>query len=135
MDARALTSDLIGIPFVDRGRTAKGADCWALCMLAFERFGYSLPEQSVGAYEKELINETIQKDRLQWIAIEKPEKPCLVLMRLGVVNVINHCGVYLGNGQMLHTRGKTGAVIEDVFSVRIRNLIQGYVKPPEAFKK
>ena len=135
MDARALISDLVGIPFLDRGRTIKGADCWGLCMLAFDRLGYVLPEYSVGAYEKEIINETIQKDRLKWIALDKPESPCLVLMRLGVASVINHCGIYLGNGEMLHTRGKTGSVIEDVSSIRIRNLIQGYVKPPEDFRK
>lgn len=135
MDAKALIADLIGIPFVDRGRTTKGADCWGLCMLAFDRLGYTLPEYHVGAYEKEIINETIQKDRLQWIALNEPEEPCLVLMRLGAVNVVNHCGVYIGAGKMLHTRGKTGAVIEEISSPRIRNLINGYVRPPEEFKK
>ncbi|MBF0406480.1 MAG: C40 family peptidase [Candidatus Riflebacteria bacterium] len=132
MDAGIMIADLIGKPFSDGGRGPDTFDCWGLCMTVFKRFGYRLPEYPVGAYEPEQINSVIMSDRKIWQELEKPQKPCLVLMRLGVIDLINHCGVYTGDGFVLHTRKKTGSILERINSPFLK--IMGYVLPPEEFR-
>lgn len=133
MDAKII-ADLIGIPFVDGGRNSRGLDCWGLCMEAFKRFGYSLPEYEVSAFAFKKINKTISLAKANWEPTASPVAPCLVLMRLSTANLINHCGIYLGNGILLHTRDKTGAVLERIDSPVFRAIINSYLIPPEEYR-
>lgn len=134
MDAGTIIADLIGRPFFDGGRGPGAFDCWGLCMEAFRRFGYELPEYPIGAFESEKIHETITEDRHKWQELPFPSRPCLVLMRLGTVDLVNHCGVYLGNSLMLHTRKKTGSVVERINTPVFKAIIKGFVTPPEEYK-
>lgn len=131
-----IIADLVGRPFFDGGRGPGTYDCWGLCVEAFKRFGYELPEYPIGAFEAEKIHETIMEDRQKWVELNIPVKPCLVLMRMGrdATGLVNHCGIYLGSGLIMHTRDKTGSVIERIDRPAIKAIIRGFVKPPEEFR-
>jgi cell wall-associated NlpC family hydrolase len=137
MDSKVikLVSDLVGIPFVDRGRTLAGVDCWGLCMLVFHRFGYELPEYPIGAFECAQIHQAIMQDRQIWQELKEPQAPCLVIMRLGGKDFVNHCGIYLGKRLMLHTRSKTGSVIEKIDKPIFKPLIKGFLAAPGEYKR
>ena len=134
MDSGTIVADLVGRPFFDGGRGPGAFDCWGLCMEAFRRFGYELPEYPIGAFETEAIHAQIIEDRQKWQEMAFPVRPCLVLMRFGSADLVNHCGVYLGNLLMMHTRKTTGSVIERINTRVFKSIIKGFVAPPEEYK-
>lgn len=122
--------DLLGIPFTNRGRTLDGLDCYGLVMEVYKKFDITLPEYNADFDDTENITKIIRKqmreDKL-WKRLDKPKTPCVVAIRYGVPRpMVNHCGVYIGDGLFMHTRSKTGAVIEHIDSPMWRNLIVGF---------
>lgn len=102
-------SDLIGIPY----STMK---CYDLAMEVYRRIGKELPDFR--------NNATLLKNGLGLIKIEKPEKWCIMLLAEG--SRINHIGIYLGHGKMIHTNSLVGVLIED--TKRLERKIKGYYK-------
>jgi cell wall-associated NlpC family hydrolase len=100
--------DLIGVPFVDGGRTLNGADCWGLARLALKRFGYEVPDFTVSCFNSAAINGIYEAEKERWRCVEEPEPGCVVAMRIDprVPDAVQHIGVYLGNGRFLHTLKK-----------------------------
>lgn len=134
MDAKDV-KDLIGKPFVDGARGPAAYDCWGICMEVFKRCGYSLPDYPISATDKESISAAIEDGKNVWKMIEQPQAPCVVIMRLGSHTLINHCGVYVGEGKIIHTRNKVGAVIERLDTPLMRRIVKGFALPPKEFKK
>lgn len=93
----------IGTPYLWGGTTPKGFDCSGLIHYLYGKQGISIPR-----------NSREQFSRLQ--ATSDPQPGDLVFFRKK--GVINHVGLYLGNGQMLHAP-QTG------MSVRIENIKRG----------
>ena len=125
--------DLIGKPFKDGGRGPIFFDCWGLVKEAFKRAGYNVPEYLISAYQPELIQAQIFSDQVTWKKLDKPEKNCLVLMRIGKDALVNHCGFYLDNDKILHTREKTGVIVQDSTTPTMKAIIIGYLLPPKDF--
>lgn len=134
MDARAIVADLVGKPFKDGARGPESFDCWGLAMVAMLRFGYQLPDFHIAAFESAQINAEIGNQRETWQEIAIPEPGCIIVMRLGCQNFVNHVATYIGDGLMLHTREKTASVIERVGSPVFQALINGYFLPPEKYR-
>lgn len=133
MDTKILTDDLIGKPFVDGGRGPKEFDCWGLAIEIFKRIGYNIPNFTVGAFKPEEIDKCIKEQRVYWKAIKEPQVGCLILMRLGRHQFVNHCGIYLGNGLFIHTREKLGCCIDRINSPIFKPLLRGLLQPPEEY--
>lgn len=122
--------DLIGIPCVDGGRTLAGLDCYGLVMEVYRRFGITLPEFTAGYDDEDKISEIIYGE------MEKPiwrecrgrlPVPCIAAIRLGVPRgVINHTGVYIGNGKFIHARSKIGVCVNRIDSPAWRRVIEGF---------
>ena len=93
----------IGTPYLWGGTTPKGFDCSGLIHYLYGKQGISIPR-----------NSREQFSRLR--ATSDPQPGDLVFFRKK--GVINHVGLYLGNGQMLHAP-QTG------MSVRIENIKRG----------
>jgi cell wall-associated NlpC family hydrolase len=99
-----INAAFIGIPYVNRGSTFQGCDCWGLVWLyhaevlhkLIPRYdGYENAESpDMGGYISERWN--------QWETVEPAnmEPGDVVALRLGRLPV--HCGVYVGGGRMLH---------------------------------
>lgn len=121
-------TDLIGAPFRDGGRGENGEyDCWGLALEIFRRAGYpKLPDYRISCYDSDSIDERLNAHRQEWVKIEQPQEPCLVTIRFNEVIFINHCAVYIGNGLMIHTRERTGAVVERIDSPMWKRRIEGF---------
>jgi cell wall-associated NlpC family hydrolase len=123
--------DLIGIPFVNHGRDRRtGFDCYGLVMEVYRRFGIELPEFTADWDDEDKINSIVQREAgsSSWQRVEQPlPVPCLVALRMGTPpGIVNHTGVYLGNGKFIHTRAKIGACISRIDSPAWRGVIEGF---------
>jgi len=129
-------SDFVGIPFVNGGRGFNGCDCWGLVMLYYKHFLESdLPDYHINASDFDEISRTMHEATETtegvWDILNGPEPNAIVLMRLGYSRDINHAGVILDNGKMLHCYESTGSCIVDPTSPVWAKLIRMYIKPSE----
>jgi cell wall-associated NlpC family hydrolase len=101
---------LIGVPFADRGRDLSGMDCWGLALAAMRQFGKDVPDFDVSCFDTLSIHAIYegQKARWAWEKVEKPEPGDLAAMCLDprYAGLIQHVGVYIGDGRILHTMKK-----------------------------
>lgn len=120
-------TDLIGKPFEDNDT----ANCWATAKEVFRRFGTdNLPDYRIGCEEASLINAAIDEQRERWIKCDpnNPPVPSLIVIRYGS-QWCNHTGVYLGNGQFIHTREKVGVNIDRIDAISWKRKIEGFYVP------
>ena len=127
-----MVNDLIGVPFVNGGRsTSLGLDCWGLVMEVFRRYDQTLPDFTVDAFACKVIDSLAGEEvgTRKWEQVHEPLEdhvPVVVLMRIHPA-YISHAGVYLGGGNIIHTTEPTGVVISQRNS--LGNRIEGYYKP------
>lgn len=128
-----IVDDLIGVPFADGGRGPDAFDCWGLCREVYRRFGLELPDYALCCYDAEGFLRHFAEQRPLWQRHELPNvpTPAVVAIRFNAPSV-NHVGVHIGEGKFLHTREKTGVVIELVASPAWRRRIEGFYTPKEA---
>lgn len=124
--------DLIGTPFANRGRDIKtGVDCYGLVMEVYRRFGYNIPEYTADYDDIEKVNELIVgetsiKSNWKKANIEAMPVPCLLAIRFGVPpGVVNHTGVYIGDGKFIHIRENIGVCVDRVNSPAWKHVIEG----------
>lgn len=101
---------LIGIPFVDGGRDTSGMDCWGLARETMKRFGKNVPDFTVSCFDTVVINSLYDGERVKWswTKVDMPEPGDLAVMNLDPLSptMIQHVGVYVGGGRVLHTLEK-----------------------------
>lgn len=126
-------TDLIGTPFANRGRDiSKGVDCYGLVMEIFKRCGHNIPEYTADYDNVEAVNELIAgktaiKSNWKRLDAEHLVVPCLMAIRFGVPKgVVNHTGVYIGNGKFIHIRENTGVCVDRINSPAWKRQIEGY---------
>jgi cell wall-associated NlpC family hydrolase len=128
-------SDLIGIPFVDSGRTKAGYDCWGLCMEVASRYNHMLPEFNICAEATFKIAAVMESNKEladhgqnpNWIKLETPEPGCLILLTNSIVGV-NHAGIYLGDKKFIHTLINIGSHIDRIDSPLWKRRIKGFYR-------
>lgn len=123
-------NDLIGVPFVDGGRSTAGFDCYGLAVEVFKRFGIPLPDYRIGCEDTTAIDGEIAKQRVRWIRQDPANLPvpCLVVIRFNTL-FCNHTGVYIGNGKFIHTRQRIGVNVDDIDSLVWKRRIEGFYTP------
>ena len=123
--------DLVGGRFVNGGRSVKiGRDCWGLVMEVYQRYGITIPDFTVGAFDyvmvSALMNEAVGTRK--WKVVGNPMgvgAPLVVLMRMHP-NLITHAGVYIGHNKIMHTMKMTGVITSQADALKSR--ITGYYK-------
>ncbi len=122
---------LVGGKFVDGGRdVSTGLDCWGLVMEVCRRYGVTMPDFTVGAFDYAAINKLANKARGSgvWEEVIRPEDkdaPLVVLMRIHS-GLITHAGVFIGKRRIIHTMKMTGVIISWVNGLKSR--IVGYYR-------
>lgn len=125
-------TDLIGVPFVNRGRDKKiGFDCYGLVKEVYKRYGHNIPEYDTQYNYDDMcrINELISGNIINypWKKISEPKEPCLIAIRFGSpVGVVNHTAVYIGKGMFIHTREKIGVNVDRISSPAWSRVIVGF---------
>lgn len=124
-------SDLIGVPFRNRGRDVKtGLDCYGLVMEIYRRYGISIPEYTEDFDNLEKVNALITEGvaiKSNWRRVEgELPVPCLVAIRFGVPKgMVNHTGCYIGNGRFIHIRQNIGVCVDNINSPAWKHVIEG----------
>lgn len=108
----ALIPKFLQIPFLHRGRTLEGADCWGLVILWYKlRLGIELLDIEED-YKKEWRrtdkNYFLEHYHLQWEKCEKPQKYDVVLFKRD--EKIDHAGIFLRDDKFLHIN-KSGCMV------------------------
>jgi len=119
--------DFIGIPYVEKGRTLEGCDCWGLLVLVYDRyFKIKVPSFSddyQGFADREGVDLLLEQHRNEWVQVESPHIGDGVFM---ILQGRPHVGIYIGDDRILHTSKGFGSIIERTDSVRLRNRIQSF---------
>lgn len=120
--------DLIGKEFKNGGRGPEQYDCWGLAAEVFRRFGIDVPDYKISCEAKAEINGRIRTERPKWLRCtgDIPVPSLVVMMEHGICN---HIGVYIGNGQFIHARERSGAAIERLDSLVWKRRIEGIYVP------
>lgn len=107
--------DLLGVRYRHNGRNAKtGFDCYGLAIEVEKRFGHILPDLDLFKADGRdfmvckniALNELCEKVQ----EVNEPEQEGDVIL-FNNNSVLNHIGVYLGNGKFIHCN-KYGVHIE-----------------------
>ena len=126
-------NDLIGVPFKSEGRNKNGYDCYGLAMEVYRRYGIKIEEYWACASDKETINRIYRgaASNGKWREVdykhgEEIPVPSIVALRFGEpAGIVNHTGVYIGNGKFIHTREKIGVCIDSINSIAWNKQIVG----------
>jgi len=120
----------IGIPFASNGRTIDGCDCYGLVRLVLRNeYGINLPELSDNYSDALNVKETARvfAEQLPVLAgenIPTPQEGAVVIITEHGVPA--HVGIVAGNGYILHTGIKTGAICQRETHPCLRGRIEGY---------
>ena len=121
----------VGIPFVDAGRTKAGCDCWGLVRIVLqEQFGKTLPlwnDYEIASGDEGEREVELGLREGPFTRVEQPQSGDIALMR--IFGKLCHVGLYLGNGEILHTSRGTDSVIEKIDGMRqLHGKIEGYYR-------
>jgi cell wall-associated NlpC family hydrolase len=110
----------IGIPFVDKGRTWDGCDCYGLARLVLgEQLGIWMPSYTEHYESAEVgagVSAAWTTFEPLWTRIEEPRPFAVVLFSFPYGCL--HCGVMVDDRQMLHVERGKAAVKEAVDAFR-----------------
>lgn len=108
--------DLIGVRYLNNGRSKyEGFDCYGLAIEVEKRFGHDLPDldeikkanRDIKTCEKKCLKQ------VKAVVIDYPKTEGDVLFMKDGTGVLNHIGVYLGDGKFIHCN-KYGVHVERV---------------------
>ena len=122
----------IGKPFADGGRGPDAYDCWGLVVMVYrDVFGVRIPlDYDISAYATLAVTRAFQSqmENPEWFRLAYPLAPAVVAMAIHPDHpeLVNHAGVYVGIGVVLHTTKPTGAILQRVDDPRIKGRIKGY---------
>lgn len=123
-------SSYIGIPYLSKGRSREGCDCWGLVRLFYrEQKGVDLPSYSESYTDSAEIDETklaVSAGRVNWLKVETPLPGDVVLMKLRGEPV--HVGVYVGVGMMLHVRSGVNACLQRLSAPFWKQSLEGFYR-------
>lgn len=121
-------NDYVGIPFLDKGRTKAGSDCWGIVRLIYdEQFNIKLPSFADADYDytdDSRVEELFASNREGWEVTDNPKPGSIVLFR--ILGREAHVGVYIGDDKFIHSRDKFSSAIENLSSTKWRLRIAGF---------
>lgn len=116
MSLPAWAAQYVGLPFLERGRTREGLDCWGLVRLVLsDQYGIEVPSY-LDRYEvstqSDILGPLIEEERQGWddVPLGAAREGDVLILR--VRGRGSHVGVVLGGGKMLHVEEGIGVVVE-----------------------
>jgi len=120
------------IPFVDKGRTFQGADCYGLVKLYFKNeLNINIPETNITAEQpNRIMINYLNEISKNWEEIQHPETNCVIALAMheNHPKLVTHFAVMINDKKVLHTLRKINAHIVDVDNIQIKPFIKGYFR-------
>lgn len=122
----------VGLPFVPRGRTRDGVDCYGLFRLVFaERFDIALPSFD-GLYttteDGQELADIIAQRLGPWREVEVGTERAGDGVLMSFKGLPRHIGLVLGSGRALHIERGAGSLIESYQGPRLRPRVLGFFR-------
>jgi cell wall-associated NlpC family hydrolase len=113
----------LGIPYLPKGRTLEACDCWGLCLLfGKNELGIEYPEfmYDFDSYIDEAVGLIKSETALggRWKSVDEFIPGDILIFR--VRGQLVHCGVYIGNGDFLHTLKGRLSCVENLCEWKLR---------------
>ena len=103
----------LGTPYLYGGNTKAGVDCSGFVRNVYLEIGIDLPRTSAQQFEF-------------LIPTKVPVVGDLVFFKKG--NIINHVGIFIGDGKIIHSSSKKGVIIESILGTSLEHRLAGYRK-------
>lgn len=124
--------EFVGIPFSDNEPSFQGCNCYGLVRLFYrEHLGIEIPDLRVHFDHSNRVWATYLKEIGEnWVTVKEPEAFDVVAMAQDVAHprIVQHVGIYLGDGKVLHTLNKIDSHIVSLESVK--HSVRGYHRWP-----
>lgn len=121
----------VGIPFLDKGRSFEGADCYGIVKLWYkEILNIAIPETVITADKPRLIFANYLKEISQNWELCEPCKNAVVAMSVHALHpkMITHFGVMIDENRFIDTRENICSYLINIDDPRIKNQIKGFYK-------
>jgi cell wall-associated NlpC family hydrolase len=121
-------------PFVNRGREAGvGLDCWGMVIYVCGGYNISIPDFTIDAFLSPLIhNSYIEQTSDKFVSVVEDELREGDIVALAIdprlPKIVQHFGVYIGDGKFIHTLAKTGPIICTLHEGLWERLIKGFYR-------
>lgn len=120
----------IGVPFSDNKESFDGANCYGLVRLFYrEELSIIIPSLDVPSDHSNRVFATFLKQiSMHWNKVEEPDYGDVVAMSQNLAHpkIVQHVGVYIGNGKVLHTLNKINSHVSDIET--LQPIIKGFYR-------
>lgn len=116
--SKTIPIELLEVPYNTRGTSPEeGFNCYSLvCYVRETYFNLPTPCLEVSSFDKDDVSRTLQDQEKEWELVSEPEPGDVVVMRSQGASFWHHCGVYLGDGHVIHAFGNNSNVGRIVFT-------------------
>lgn len=126
-----MISKFIGIPFVSKGRSFNGCDCYGLVKLYYkEILNIDIPETIITAEQpRRTFANYLNEISKNWIATT-PAKNVVVAMSVNAEhpNLVTHFAVMIDDKRFIDTRENMSSYLTSIDDEKIKNQIKGFYK-------
>lgn len=121
----------IGIPFVEKGRSDVGVDCWGLVKIIYEKEkGIILPsyeELYETTEDRDILSQTIQSESsAHWLNPEKPKEFDVIILDMRGLPM--HVGIVTKDNHMIHCAKGINTAHENFTTMRWRHKVKGFAR-------
>ena len=126
-----MISKFIGIPFVSKGRSFNGCDCYGLVKLYYkEILNIDIPETIITAEQpRRTFANYLNEISKNWTATT-PAKNVVVAMSVNSEhpNLVTHFAVMIDDKRFIDTRENMSSYLTSIDDEKIKNQIKGFYK-------
>jgi cell wall-associated NlpC family hydrolase len=126
-----MISNFIGIPFVSKGRSFNGCDCYGLVKLYYkEILNIDIPETIITAEQpRRTFANYLNEISKNWTATT-PAKNVVVAMSVNAEhpNLVTHFAVMIDDKRFIDTRENMSSYLTSIDDEKIKNQIKGFYK-------
>jgi len=125
-------NDYIDIPFIAKGRSRSGCDCWGLVYLVYKNIYNIILPTYTNTYDDphatSIVSHAIRGNMSRWHYIRKDLIQEGNLVLFNIYKIPCHIGIYTHDGFMLHTSKGVGTTIEKISRSCWAHRIEGYYR-------
>lgn len=110
--------ELLSAPYNTRGASPEeGFNCYSLvCYVRETYFHLPTPCLEILSFDQDVMSHMLMDQEKEWEMISEPEPGDLVVMKSYGATFWHHCGVYMGQGQVIHAFGDNSNAGRVVFT-------------------